>query len=50
MKTRLKRQFLQITIKHQALNRNLFAAGAIKYGEKLQNKIGYFNLDLKKIF
>ena len=38
----------QITIKHQALNRNLFAAGAIKYGEKIQNKIGYFNLDLKK--
>ena len=40
----------QITIKHQALHRNLFASGAIKYGEKIQNKTGYFDLDLKKIF
>ena len=29
--------------------RSLFAIGAIKYGEKIYNKIGFFNLALQKI-
>ncbi len=39
-----------IRIQHQANKRYLFALGAVKYGEKIKDKTGYFNLDLKKIF
>jgi len=39
-----------IIIQHQANKRYLFALGAVKYGEKIKHKTGYFNLDLKKMF